>query len=584
MPTSVLTSSPRFGVALLRVSTDKQIQEGQSIAAQQRKVDFLAKRQKVDVVRYFVEHYTGFKTDRRILNELFAFLNENPDVSCVYVGDIDRLTRGGTEVYLALKRQLYEINVDLVDTTGIIQPSRNRLEHLDVEYDWAVESPSHYAEIFMAEKARVERSDILVRTVGSQVQLTREGYQVRPANYGYRNVKISTAEGKKKTVMEPHPEEARFVRRIFQMRAEGKTTDEQIAQHVNATGYRSRTRRVFDQETRKVVGQTQHKPMHAKQVQRLVKKPIYCGVRLDAWNNGEAVEAQVEPLVSIALFNAANRGEVAVSRDAQGKPKIERNPTRYRNHRHNPEFLLRHVVRCDHCGKPMLASRSRGKSGKHFGYYHCNRGHPYFGVSKAEFETTIAKYLDGLQAKPGFLDLFREVVRDVWIQKNRTIHEQDKAVDDQIALLETKQAGILDMLPTCQSPVVRARLEAQVEEIEAAIEDAKSERVGVGIKETEIDRFFAIAKNMMEHPKLPVFDAVTKPEIEKHWGHIFEVPPSFSEIRNGTPQLTLLYRLNRDFDGRKGPMVAHTAQHWNTFECYLGKAISQFPDLNSGDL
>ena len=549
------------------------MQEGQSIDAQRRKVDFMAKRQQVDVVRYFVEHYTGSVANRQILNELFAFLKDNPDVKVVYVGDIDRLTRGGTEVYLALKRQLYEIGVNLVDTTGIIQPSRNRLEHLGVEYGWAVESPSHYAEIFMAEKARAERSDILVRTVASAIQLTREGYQVRPAPYGYRNVKISTADGKKKTVMEPHPDEAGFIRRIFQLRAEGKTTDEQIAQHINATGYRSRTRRIFDQKTRKVVGQTQHTPMTPKQLQRLVRKPIYCGIRLEAWNNGEAVEAQIEPLVSVHLFNAANRGEVVVTKDAQGKPKIKTNQTKYKNHRQNADFLLRHVVCCPHCGKPMLASRSKGKSGKYFGYYHCSRGHPYFGVSKAEFETTVAKYLDGLQAKPGFLDLFREVVRDVWIQKNRSIHEQDKAVDDQIALLKTKQAGILDMLPTCQSPIVRARLETQVEELETAIENAKSERIGAGVKETEIDRFFAIAKNIMEHPKRPVFDAVTKPEIEKHWGHIFEVPPSFAEIKNGTPQLTLLYRQNRDFAGDKDQLVAHTSLHWNTFECYLQSVI-----------
>ena len=100
-------TAARFGVALLRVSTEKQAQEGQSIDAQRRKVDFMAKRQKVDVVRYFVEHYSGRKTDRRILDELFSFLTDNPDITLVYVGDIDRLTRGGTEVYLALKRQLY---------------------------------------------------------------------------------------------------------------------------------------------------------------------------------------------------------------------------------------------------------------------------------------------------------------------------------------------------------------------------------------------------------------------------------------------------------------------------------------------
>ncbi|WP_306046592.1 recombinase family protein [Nioella sp. MMSF_3534] len=573
----------RLGVALLRVSTEKQFQEGESIEAQRRKVEFVAKRQHIDIVSFFVEHYSGRKTDRRTLDDMFAFLEANKDVSFVLVGDIDRLTRGGTEIYLALKRRLYEMGVELIDTTGIIQPSRNRLEHLGVEYSWAVESPSHYAEIFMAEKARAEASDILTRTIGEQIQLTRQGYQVRPPNYGYQNVKITTEDGKKKTIMEPHPEQASFIRRIFQLRAEGKTTDEQIAQHVNAMGYKSRVRRVFDPVTRKVVGMTKQTKMTAKQVQRLVRKPIYCGIRLEAWNNGVPVEAPIEPLVSVHLFNAANRGEVVVSKQSDGSPKVSYNSVKYKNHKHNPEFLLRHVVLCPVCGKPFLASRSKSKSGKYHGYYHCSRGHKHRGYAKAEFEGTVANYLVSLQAKPGFLGLFREVVRDVWIQKNRARFEAQRTVEDQIQLLQTKQASVIDKLAICSSPIVLKRLENEVEEIEAAIEEARKAAPNSQINEADIDRFFQIAKMRMEHPEQAILNAVAKPEIERDWGFIFETPPSIEEIQNGTPQLTLLYRFNRDFPMDERQMVAHTSLHWNTFECYLAEIISQFPGLNLGD-
>ena len=182
-------TTPRFGVALLRVSTDKQFQEGESIETQRRKVEFVARRERIDVVRFFIEHYSGRTSDRSTLDALFDFLVENSDTDAVIVGDIDRFTRGGTEIYLQLKRRLRELSVSLVDTTGIMQPERNRLEHLGVEYQWAIESPSHYAEIFMAEKARAEASDILTRTIGQQIQLTRDGYQCRSANFGYQNQK-----------------------------------------------------------------------------------------------------------------------------------------------------------------------------------------------------------------------------------------------------------------------------------------------------------------------------------------------------------------------------------------------------------
>ncbi len=114
-------SAIRFGVALLRVSTDRQFAEGESIETQRRKVEFVARRERIDIARFFAEHYSGRKSDRRVLDDLFAFLEEYRDITCVIVGDIDRFTRGGTEIYLALKRQLRALDVALIDTTGIIQ-------------------------------------------------------------------------------------------------------------------------------------------------------------------------------------------------------------------------------------------------------------------------------------------------------------------------------------------------------------------------------------------------------------------------------------------------------------------------------
>lgn len=560
---------PKLGVALLRVSTDKQYQQGESIDNQRRKVEFAARRDRIDIVRFFVEHFSGRKSDRRILDDLFEFLGANRDIGVVLVGDIDRFTRGGTEVYLSLKRRLRGLDVQLIDTTGIIQPERNRLEHLGVEYSWAMDSPSHYAEVFMAEKARAEASDILTRTIGRQIELTRQGYQVRPANYGYRNVRISDEEGKRKTILEPDPEESVFIRRIFELRAEGTVSDEQIAQHLNAMGYRSRRRRLFDPDTRRVVGYTGGKPIYPKQIQRLVKKPIYCGVRLDAWNNGKAVLAPIEPLVSIHLFNKANRGAVEVRKAESGEVKVAYNVTKYVSHRHNPDFLLRHVVACPKCSNPLLASKSRGKSGAYFGYYHCRRGHPYVGYAKAEFEETIGKYLDGLQAKPGFLPLFREVVRDVWIQQNQSQKSDQTQIGVHLQSLQRKQQDLIDAIPESQSQIVRRRLEEKIEELELIIEETQAKMTKSSIGEDEIDAYFAVAKKMLEHPKEVVFSAVNKERLERSWGFIFEAPPSYVEILNRTPRLTLIYRLNKEFSGSREQMVAHWPLESNTLESLI---------------
>ncbi len=555
----------RLGIGLLRVSTDRQFQDGESIENQQRKVEFVAGRDKIDIVRFFVEHYSGRKTDRSVIDEVFAFLKENPDVEVAIVGDIDRFTRGGSEVYLRLRRELRALNVDLLDTTGIIQPERNRLEHLGVEYDWAIDSPSRYAEVFMAEKARAEASDILTRTIGQQIQLTRDGYQCRGSNFGYRNAKITTADGKKKTVMEPDPTEAPWVVRMFELRAEGTWRDDAICEAVNAMGYRSRPMNIYDKETRQVLGQTERKLLDAKQLQKFVSRTIYCGVKCEKWNHDQPVLAPIEPLVSLDLFNRANRGKRKIIRHRDGRLEIIENREAQQSHRHNPEFLLRHVVLCPECGKPFTASKSRGKLGKLHGYYHCARKHRYVGVNKAEFESTVANLLDRLQAKPGFLGLFREVVREVWVAKNRAARDQTSEIDTHIATLRARQNGLIDRIGACSSPVVLSKLEAQIEDLEEAISAASGQRAVNEITEDEIDAYFQIAKNLMEHPRDHVFAALTKKELEKIWSFIFQTRPTWGDVNDGTPDLTLLYRLNRDCGTDRDRLAGQLSLQWNTF-------------------
>lgn len=536
----------RLGVALLRVSTDRQFQEGESIENQRRKTEFVAGRERIDIVRFFTEHYSGCKTDRRVIDDLFAFLTDNADVRFAIIGDIDRFTRGGSEVYLKLKRRLRELNVALVDATGVIQPERNRLEHLGVEYDWSVDSPSRYAEVFMAEKANSERSDILTRTIGQQIQLTRDGYQCRSAPFGYRNIKITTVDGKKKTTLSPHEIEGPWIVRMFELKADGGWANDAICEHINAMGYGSRPQNIYDKETRRVLGQTRPKLLSEKQLNRYIEKPIYCGVRAERWNGDRPVIAPIEPLVSIDLFNRANRGKVRIDQGEDGSISLHYGRQSYVDRKTSPEFLLRHVIHCPECGKPFTASKSRGRHGGLFGYYHCARGHKRVAFNKAEFEETVGKYLDSLQFKPGFLPLFREVVRDVWIQKLRDAEADTEAIRSHIYTLKERQAAMLDRITACRSVLVQEKLEAQIEELDETIRSAEKSLHRQTVKEDDIEAYFAFARKTMEPPREAIFCAGAKPKLEKLWGFIFRQPPTYAQLVDGTPELTLIYRLNRD--------------------------------------
>jgi len=334
-------------------------------------------------------------------------------------------------------------------------------------------------------------------------------------------------------------------------------------------GYRSRPMNIYDKETRRVLGQTRPKKLDTKQLNRFMARTIYCGVKCERWNQDQPVKTAFEPLVPISLFNRANRGKLRIEEAQDGSLRIIEDRAEYKRQRHNPEFLLRHVVTCPKCGKPLLASCSRGKSGKYFAYYHCSRGHPYFGVNKAEFESTVAYALIRLQAKPGFLPLFREVVRDVWIQKNRSLNADNDQVRAHAEELQARQDALLDAHTAARSEVVREKLEHQIDELEASIRDLKRKAVGSVVKEDEIDAYFAIAKNLMEHPVHAIMNAATKEKTEKLWSFVFRSRPSYADLTDGTPDLTLIYRYNRGFPDNKNQLAGQLVSGWNTFEVEL---------------
>ncbi len=133
----------KLAIALLRVSTDKQFHHGDSLDTQKTRVDQAAERDGASIISYFTEHYSGRKTNRVVIEDMLAFLDEHAgEIQVVYIVQIDRFTRAGSEMYLYLKRQLHKRGVDLRDAMGIIQKSINTLEHVGFEYDWSVPLPA----------------------------------------------------------------------------------------------------------------------------------------------------------------------------------------------------------------------------------------------------------------------------------------------------------------------------------------------------------------------------------------------------------------------------------------------------------
>lgn len=547
-----------------RVSSPQQAQEGESLDEQEKICRRIAQDRGYKIVpnnKVFREPYSGRKNFRPVLDEVLAYIKDtHSEVDYFIFRVIDRFTRGGAFAYESIKRELAKYGVALIDSYGIIQPPKNTLEHLDIKYDWSEYYPSSTAEMMTAEYGSAEVRNILTRLIGREIELTRQGYKTRPANDGYLN-KIIEINNKKKPIQIPDPERAKYYIEMFKLRAGGQCSDKEIADKINAMGFRTKIKKRWDKNHEQVIGKIGGKTLSVKQLQVIIRNPNYCGVICEKWTHFQPIKADWEGLISIDTFNKANRGKVFIKEHEDSSLQIfyDYKPERSirRRSKNNPLFPYKFIL-CPHCKKPMLGSSPKGKSGKKFPTYHCGRQHKYFGVKKKQFEDNIEKFIKQLKFTQGFLDSFESVIKDRYRTRQKEITKVSADVSQNIGNLKIEKQQILDSLIKTESEVVRKELETKIEKVEKQIASAQEQRQEVEVTEYDISAFINYAKFLMEHPAKLLLDDEEPVNINQKqalFGLVFDEFPTYQEIVNGTPKLSLIFELSQANKDKKSVMV-----------------------------
>ena len=530
-----------------RVSSSKQSQEGESLDVQAAICQKMAEKNGWRLAHEpWLESFSGRKEERPVFEEILDFLDKNPGLVRYYVfRSIDRFTRGGAAIYEKMKRELFIRGVEAVDVAGVIQPKRNTLEDLGISYPWSLSSPSERTETMEAADAASELKKILTRTIGQSIRNTQEGYRSRRPADGYANERVFI-EGKKKTIQIPHPERARFYIAMFELRAQG-LLDSEIVARINAMGYRSEIQNRYNKEHTKIVGQRGGNPLTVKQLQRNIRNTIYAGVLCEKWTNYQPVKAQYPGLVSVELFNRANKGELALITNTDGAIELVRGKARSeRRSRNNPLFPFKFIL-CPVCRKPFLGSESRGKSGKKIPAYHCARNHTRVGVNKKVFEESISKYIGSLRFQPDLLNGLEVSFLHKYRQREQEIVQASGEIHTHIGELEAEQASKLKAFEATKSSVVREKLEQEIEALEVRIKSTGAERKKIQITRDDIKTFMAEARKIMEHPAEMLLNPKDIRVQCDLFSLVFEKTPTYAEIVNGTPKLSYAFELSSTF-------------------------------------
>jgi site-specific DNA recombinase len=542
---------------LCRVSSSKQAQEGESLDVQEAVCRRIAEGINHKVLQVFRESYSGAKEYRPVVEEIFSYIkNSKTKVDILIFRAIDRFTREGPFGYESLKERLADCGVEIIDSYGIIQPSINTLEHLGVEYGWSKTRPSETAEIMTAHRGKEERTSILTRTIGAEISLARQGFKIRKADDGYINTRVYV-EGKKRMIQTPDPERAFYYIKMFELRSSGTLTDEEIVKQINVMGYRSRIQKRWSGDKQSIIGATGGLPLTLKQFQRVIRRPIYCGVNTEKWLLGP-IKTQYKGLVSINLFNKANRGKVYIEENEDGSVKVHKdyNIHQLKRTKNNPLFPFKGVVLCPICSKPFLGSSPKNRVGKSFPTYHCCRNHKYYGVNKATLEKSVADFVSSLTySDPAYFRTLEATLKNKFREKEKELGEFATKKGVNVLELEAEKKQAIEAFTASNSQVVRDELEKKIEDLHRRITEAQAQRNELEVKENDIHSFVAYVKKLMEHPEEYLVNQKDSTLMKSFYGLVFDEFPTYTQIINGTPKLSLFYKTSEEFKKDKTQMA-----------------------------
>ena len=262
-----MEQTTKRAVIYCRVSTKEQVEEGNSLATQERNCREFAAKHGFAIASTFIEQGESAKTaDRTELKKLVAFCTVKKNaVAAVIVYKIDRLSRN-TDDYSHIRMMLKKSNTEIRSTSENFEDT----------------PAGRFMENIIANVAQFDNDVRAERCKGGMHDAVRDGRYVWMAPYGYSNVRVNG-----KATIAPN-KDAHLIQKAFEMVAKQQLPVLQIHRNlitegmVNASG----------------------KPISRAHFYRLLKNELYVG-----WINkfGERHKGAFNSIISDGLFYKVQR-------------------------------------------------------------------------------------------------------------------------------------------------------------------------------------------------------------------------------------------------------------------------------------
>ena len=500
-----MDSIQKKAVIYCRVSTKEQVEEGNSLATQERLCREYATKNGYEVASTFIEMGESAKTaDRTELKKMFAFCSVKKNkISAVIAYKIDRISRN-TDDYSQIRILLKRYGVEIKSTS----------EHFE-------DNPAgRFMENIIANVAQFDNDVRTERSVGGMKDAVRDGRYVWPAPYGYSNIRVNG-----KATIKPN-EFAPLIIKAFEMLAKNHHSIEAIRQQLTDEGMLT----------------PNGKPLAKATFYKIFRKEVYAG-----WINkfGESQRGSYEAIISETLFNTVHM--ILSGKTAKPKQKIACN-----------DFPLKRLLRHP-SGRLLTGCWSQGRT-KKYPYYLIHKSG--INIRKETLEENFKRWLnesfklDIVHFEKLFI-LTKTYTKTKLIEKSVSLVE----MNNEIEKLKNKRVSILEK--NIEGIISNEFCKEQIELLDYSIYDLQQRIASFRDPHVNYELLQSIIRKLMFNPG-ELWETASPEEKQKLQWFYFPKGIEFDGKCSRTSNVCILYKLKEFLTCNNSPVVTHRNSKSNT--------------------
>jgi site-specific DNA recombinase len=506
-------------VSILRVSTKRQLNEGDGIENQRQGNNRYLQTKGYRLHKEFVVAETADNKERADFTSVLEYIvTHKREIDVAVFWKVDRISRGGVANYYALKSYLAKHGVRIEFATEQIDASAS----------------GELMESVLAAMARFENRVRVDRTIGVAKILTKEGYWCRAAPTGFMNGRDTHG----KPILLPHPEKWELVKHGLQKQLTGVYKMTEVVEELRQKGLRTSRGNVLSKQSWLLI----------------CRSPLYGGLLCGEWTDHQFIRAKFDGPLTPSQWQQ-------LQQVLDGKKRVAAPPPRQKLH---PEFPLRRFLHCPKCLSPVRGYAAKGQHGKRFLYYDCHNPACRFRVPVAQAHTLFVKLLQEVTPTPQLLDLFRRVVLEVWEKELHSLNAESDALQKEVVALRDERRSVVELMKrSCDNSALLAELQKDFERVEKQLTLATMTRNEREIEEYDAEAVVASCTHFLRHAnelwqRWPVEAKSQVQRLVLPAGVPFDVLEG-----NRTPQLSLVYAAFPDPRTPESRMAAPTCRVTN---------------------